>query len=556
MRKSDNNISFKCLYLLLFVLLINTHSFAQNPKIKCYFNHPVNNSLSTGVNAVNLNGNFPDTIVAYINRAKYTLDIALYNYNSTAGDPLSKFATAVNNAKQRGVKVRWIYDGGSTNSGLNLLDTAIHTIGSPNNSSYGIMHNKFMVIDVNSADSNDATILSGSYNWTSQQTSTDYNNIIFIQNKDVAYAYYLEFNKMWGGTGLIPDTTLSTFGPKKITSAKHNFNVNGTRVEVYFSPKDTVAKYLKNVISAATKELFFGIYAFTDNAVANLINTRQTAGVSIRGIMDNFSKNYTPYTTLSPTLGTSMIMYTGTGLFHSKIMLKDALHPANDPTVFTGSFNWSTSAEISNDENVVVVHDSIIANQYYQSLCQNYTDMGGAACIAPLPINLVSFKGIAIDNHTNKIDWSITADNNTDGFILEKSYNKENFFPIGNIPFSNSSIYSFLDKSIEQNTTYYRLKQIDKSGNYQYSFVISISNKVQVSVEIFPNPAQSSIQIKSPSLINNVVLFDSFGKKVKEINIKENSSIAVIDISNLSAGQYFAEVINRGNKFVQAFLKH
>ncbi len=556
LHKQGGNISFVRFSLLILCLFISTISFSQNPKIKCYFNHPVNSTLNSGVKAVYLNGTFPDTIVAYINRAKYTLDIAIYNYVSIAGDALSKYATAVNNAKARGVKVRWVYDGSSSNTGLKLVDTTIHRIASPTSSGYGIMHNKFVVIDVNSADSNDAWVLTGSCNWTSQQITTDYNNLLFIQNKDVAQLYYTEFNKMWGGTGLTPDTTLSKFGPKKSTSLYHLFNVNGTSLEVYFSPKDTVGKHLKSVINAATNELFFGIYTFTDNAFATPINTKLSAGVSVRGIMDNFSKTYTPYTTLSTTLGANMILYTGTGIYHNKVLLKDALHPANDPTVFTGSFNWSTAAQISNDENAVIVHDPFIANQYYQSLCQNFTDMGGAACIAPLPINLVSFKGIAYNNHINKLDWSTAADNNTDGFILEKSFDKENFFPIANISVSNNSVYSFLDKNIEQNTTYYRLKQIDKSGNYQYSFVISISNKASGSIEIFPNPAQSSIKIKSPSLINNVVLFDSFGKKVKEINIKENSTIAIIDISNLSAGQYFAEITNRDNKFVQAFLKH
>ncbi len=547
--------SVRFLWLLL-CLFISTVSFSQNPKIKCYFNHPVNNTLTSGVKAVYLPGTFPDTIVAYINRAKYTLDIAIYNYVSVAGDALSKYATAVNNAKNRGVKVRWIYDGSSSNTGLKLVDTSIHRIGSPTSSGYGIMHNKFVVIDANSTDTTDAWVLTGSCNWTSQQITTDYNNLLFIQNKNVAQLYYTEFNKMWGGTGLIPDTTLSTFGPKKTTSLNHLFNVNGTNIEVYFSPKDTVGKHLKSVINAATNELFFGIYTFTDNSFATPMNNKLSAGLSVKGIMDNFSKTYTPYTTLSTTLGANMILYTGTGIYHNKVLLKDALHPANDPTVFTGSFNWSTAAQISNDENAVIVHDPFIANQYYQSLCQNFTDMGGAACIAPLPVNLVSFKGVAIDNHTNKIYWTIATDNNTDGFTLEKSYDKETFFPISNIPFSSTSTYSFIDNAIEKNTTYYRLKQLDKSGNYQYSFAISVNNKVSGSVEIFPNPAKSSIQIKSPALINNVVIFDSFGKKVKEISIKENSTIAFIDISNLSCGQYFAEVTNRDNKFVQAFLKH
>ncbi len=554
MRKSDNNISVQCLCLLLFVLLIHTQSFAQNPKIKCYFNHPVNNSLSTGVNAVYLNGSFPDTIVAYINRAKYTLDIAIYNYVSVAGDALSKYATAVNNAKNRGVKVRWIYDGSSSNTGLKLVDTSIHRIGSPTSSGYGIMHNKFVVIDANSTDSTDAWVLTGSCNWTSQQITTDYNNLLFIQNKNVAQLYYTEFNKMWGGTSLSPDTTLSTFGPKKTTSANHIFNVNGTKLEVYFSPKDTVGKYLKSVINAATNELFFGIYTFTDNAFATPINTRLSAGVSVRGIMDNFSLKYTPYTTLSTTLGTNMILYTGAGLYHNKILLKDALHPTKDPIVFTGSFNWSTAAQISNDENAVLVHEPFIANQYYQSLCQNFTDMGGAACTAPLPVNLLLFKGYTIDR-TNKIEWSTAAESNLEGFILEKSNDKENFVPIGNIAYSNTNNYSFLDKNIDQNVAYYRLKQLDKSGNYQYSFIISVHNKSNSTIEIYPNPATSTIKLMSPILISNLVIFDSFGKKVKELSAGEIANTTAIDISSLAAGLYFIAVTSSNGKTVQTFLK-
>lgn len=163
---------------------------AQNPAIRCYFNHPVNTTISSGMNAVYLNSTFADTITAYITRAKYSIDIAMYNFTANNFSGTKKIADAVNAATQRGVQVRWIYNGTSAtnNTGLTLLNTAVKTMPSANYADY-IMHNKFMVIDVNSADSNDAVIQTGSYNWSDQQGNSDYNNIIFIQSKQVAMAY-------------------------------------------------------------------------------------------------------------------------------------------------------------------------------------------------------------------------------------------------------------------------------------------------------------------------------------------------------------------------------
>ena len=557
--KVEGNYIFKFFFVTLLSFFICIYSYSQNNKIKCYFNRPVNNALSTGVNAVYLNGSFPDTIVAYINRAKYTLDIAMYNYVSKSGDALSKYATAVNNAKNRGVKVRWVYDGSSSNTGLTLLDTAIHTIGSPTSSSYGIMHNKFVVIDVNSPDTTDQWVLTGSCNWTSQQITTDYNNLIFFQSKSIAQLYYSEFNKMWGGTGPVPDTTLSKFGPMKTTSAQHLFTVNGTPVEVYFSPKDTTAKHLKSMISAATNELFFGIYTFTDNAIANLINTRLTAGISIKGIMDVFSKSYSPYTTLTPTLGANMIVYNGAGLYHNKILLKDALHPSSDPAVLTGSFNWSTAAQTKNDENTVIVHDPAIANQYYQSLCQNFTDMGGAACIAPMPVKLLSFKGAAVKPSVNELIWITTAEYDNAAFTLERSYNKINFSPVGTIQSAGNNnqenVYTYTDNSVENEVAYYRLKQIDKSGNFVYSFIIAVSSKMATKLMLYPNPATTTLNIKAPSKISAVLITDALGKVVKKLNVGARSNELLVNINDIASGEYFVQTICIDNKYVASFIK-
>jgi len=134
---------------LSILFIIFSFSSKAGTKIKYYFNHPVDNSLSTTINAMYLSNCVADTLVAYINRAKYSIDIAQYDYNQGNS---ANIATAINNAYSRGVQVRWIYDGSSPNTALSLLNSSIHTLGSPTSNGYGIMHNKFVTIDANSSD--------------------------------------------------------------------------------------------------------------------------------------------------------------------------------------------------------------------------------------------------------------------------------------------------------------------------------------------------------------------------------------------------------------------
>ncbi len=93
--------------------------------------------------------------------------------------------------------------------------------------------------------------------------------------------------------------------------------------------------------------------------------------------MDPSSNSYSPKAILTPVMGSNLIIDNITGLYHNKMLIVDPSEPASDPLVFTGSHNWSASAENKNDENTVIIHDSTIANIYYQSFYQNFYDEGG-----------------------------------------------------------------------------------------------------------------------------------------------------------------------------------
>jgi len=52
-------------------------------------------------------------------------------------------------------------------------------------------------------------------------------------------------------------------------------------------------------------------------------------------------------------------------LLHHKYMIVD-VDSESDPTVITGSMNWSANGDDTNDENTLIIHDTDVANQFYQ----------------------------------------------------------------------------------------------------------------------------------------------------------------------------------------------
>ena len=345
-------------------------------KINIYFNQPVDNTVSSGVNAVYLNSCMADTIIAYINRAKYSIDIAQYDYNQSSG--FANIATAVNNAYLAGKKVRWIYDGSQSNTGLALLNSGIHTLASPTTSAYGIMHNKFVLIDANSTDANDAIVNTGSEDWGVTQFNYCYNNTVFIQDSAMAHVFKQEFDMMWGDTGVVPNPVLSKFGPYKTDLGRHTFSIGGKTVELYFSPSDGTDSHIQSSINSANTDLYFGVYTFTEVTDANDIVAKYTGGVYTAGIVDQYSSTTgSAYPILTSGLGTNLKTYTGSYIYHNKMLIVDPSNFCSDPLVLTGSHNWTTSANTLNDENVIIIHNDTVANIYYQSFVANYASLGG-----------------------------------------------------------------------------------------------------------------------------------------------------------------------------------
>lgn len=286
-----------------------------------------------------------------IDSAKQTIDVAVYNNNR------SDITNALKAAHARGVRVRYVASLSASNTALNPAPAFPVLYGN----TVTIMHNKFMVVDVDLPDK--SWVMGGSMNWTSQNINTDFNNTLFIQDQSLARAYTLEFEEMWGSGNLLPDTTKSRFGPAKQDNTPHQFNVGGNLVESYFSPSDHTTSHIETVLRSAQSELLFGAFSFTKNELGDALVDVHNFGVPMRGIIENINDSGAEYQQLLDN-GVNVRHHYQSGDFHHKYGVVDAIDWTSDPTVVTGSHNWSTAAETNNDENTLILHDPVLATLY------------------------------------------------------------------------------------------------------------------------------------------------------------------------------------------------
>jgi phosphatidylserine/phosphatidylglycerophosphate/cardiolipin synthase-like enzyme len=441
---------------------------ASSGTITVYFNHTVDTTFSQTQNAVNLSNTLDDMLITYINNCVATLDIAIYNSYSPSAT--TGIAGAINAAYARGVQVRVIYDGSTSSVMIPLLNSAIPILASPTTSSYGIMHNKFVVFDANNSNPNVPNVWTGSTNWTvAQIDGPDRNSVIILQDQTLALAYTMEFEEMWGGSSATPNTTTSKFGPYKANNTPHNFVIGGKTVESYFSPSDGTTSKIISAINSANTDIEIAVMNFTRTDISSALISKYNNGfTNINVLLDSSNPSGNQISTLQAgLLPNHAVVDSASGIMHHKFMVVDNFNSASDPLVLVGSHNWSTAAETKNDENILIVHDATIANQYFQAFAYMY-QLAGGILITPLAstdaINKEDDLLKIVPNPNNGI-FDIVSDKNLENLeltvydvlgkqIATKNYNS---FNNTNIDLSTESAgFYFIEANVDGKLYHYK----------------------------------------------------------------------------------------------------
>jgi hypothetical protein len=152
--------------------------------------------------------------------------------------------------------------------------------------------------------------------------------------------------------------------------------------------------------------------------------------------------------------------------------------------------------------------------------------------ISPLPIELLNFTLKKLNNHI-QLTWSTATETNNKEFEIERSADATQWKTIGIVKGSGNSTtiknYTFIDSTTLASTNYYRLKQIDFSGSYQYSKILSMTLSVEDTkkniIQVFPNPFTNSINIRNLEGNEPISIFDMQGKLLKNFKITNEGEI-------------------------------
>lgn len=183
--------------------------------------------------------------------------------------------------------------------------------------------------------------------------------------------------------------------------------------------------------------------------------------------------------------------------------------------------------------------------------CATLSSSGASACTV-LPVSLNNFAAEYISNHV-ELTWSTAEEINFDHFVIERSPDAGSWQSLGTVYSKYSSIgntYYFTDGAVLSNTTYYRLRIVDKDGKISYSKIININTgDITNQVSIFPNPIINltfNLKFSSPdAAIVNVFTIE--GKLLFNASLQGQTQYQLKLPSSAASGNYLlVQVISRG----------
>lgn len=271
---------------------------------------------------------------------------------------------------------------------------------------------------------------------------------------------------------------------------------------------------------------FTGFYQYADPMDAALDPTLFGSGIN------NVSR--CEYWVMNPTGGNSTVRMTlnfdlfSCGIYETADLL--VVRWNGTEWVTDGSVNISGLAE-----NGTIEMDSPCLD------CGSFNafTLASSSPLNPLPVELLFFD--AKLNNERKVDliWQTASEHNNDYFSIERSQDGENFEVITIVPGAGNSndLLSYLSKDENPfpGISYYRLKQTDYDGAFEYSPIKVVQLLQEGIVSIYPNPSSSGVvNFSSANAIGNLKVFSSDGKMVFNENVENTVNL------QLQSGVYHA----------------
>ncbi len=225
----------------------------------------------------------------------------------------------------------------------------------------------------------------------------------------------------------------------------------------------------------------------------------------------------------------------------------------NWKAVISGSWDaWGADNRAINADNITYTTSSSNEDVFF------YLDINTGRVFTssdPLPVELVSFNA-SVSGTTVNLQWQTATELNNSGFAVERKVNElwsSIGFVSGHGTTTQPQTYSFTDDvtGISANTIYYRLKQIDFDGTFEYSNIVEVDViPVEFSLsQNYPNPFNPSTKITYTLALKSAVtlkVYDAIGSEVRTLVNQEQEAGSYeinFDAASLTSGVYLYKII-------------
>lgn len=274
----------------------------------------------------------------------------------------------------------------------------------------------------------------------------------------------------------------------------------------------------------------------------------------------------------------------------SQVAIKVELNNSQAPMTFVNCIFWNNNNDIADDNQIVSISYSIVEEASFGGVNNNINsdplftdaangdfslqsgspaiDAGDDAAMSlttdfagnlrkigtvdmgpyeygsvPLPVELLSFTTVT-DDKVIVLDWITASELNNAGFEIERSANGIDFEPINWVEGKGTTLevsdYQLIDEKPFNGVNYYRLRQVDFDGQFEYSNIVeaTIKQSATAAINVYPNPMHDYIMVENGQGI--ATIYNILGQPIKTFTI--NNSQEKIEVADLPNGHYLLHV--------------
>lgn len=233
---------------------------------------------------------------------------------------------------------------------------------------------------------------------------------------------------------------------------------------------------------------------------------------------------------------------------------------AADTEEGAGGNGWVSAINVTAGQKYILFLDNWSASSAPYTLSWQLSGGASLACTV-LPIELISFTGTYKTDY-NLIEWITATEKDNDHFTIERSLDGVTWEELNTIAGAGNSsemkFYKYADYTFAGNTiNYYRLKQTDTHGTFEYSHIISIEDLEQSKIgvkEVYPNPANETVNCelftpKNAEVLLEVLDFTGKAVGITTLQVPAGKNVLTTDMSALRDGIYLLKVTSAKDNF-------